>query len=66
VRHTFDSTQQLTVVEHLKNGVTMVRDERFCLAPMWSGLVLQNRTQQGNNRPRGPRKQSQPQHRSAQ
>ena len=43
-RMPFDFTQELTVVEHLRGGTTMVRDEEYRLAPMWSGLVLQNRT----------------------
>jgi hypothetical protein len=49
-RMPFDFSQELTVVEHLKGGCTMVRDEEFRLAPVCSDLVLQNRTQQSGNR----------------
>lgn len=46
----FDSTQELTVVEHLKGNVTMVRDEGFRMAPLWGGIVLQVRDPQGGNK----------------
>jgi hypothetical protein len=46
-RAPFDFTHELTVVEHLKGGVTMVRDEGHRLAPLWSGIKLQQRTENG-------------------
>lgn len=42
-RPSIDFRDELTVVEHLGGGVTMVRDSRFCLAPLWSGVQLQQR-----------------------
>jgi hypothetical protein len=42
-RPNIDFRDELTVVEHLKGGVTMVRDSKFALAPVWSGMKLQNR-----------------------
>lgn len=51
-RTPIDFTQDLTVVEHLKGDVTMVRDEQFRLAPIYSGMTLQMRQPQQNNRPR--------------
>jgi hypothetical protein len=45
-RMPFDFSDELTVVEHLRGGTTMVRDTEYRLAPVWSGLVLQNRTAQ--------------------
>ncbi len=51
-RHPFDFTRELVVVEHLRGQVTMVRDEEFRLAPIWSGLVLQNRNPDGTRKGR--------------
>jgi hypothetical protein len=48
----FNAADELTVVEHLKGGVTMVRDSHHRLAPFHSGMVLQLRTEQ----PRVPNK----------
>jgi hypothetical protein len=44
-REPVDFRGLLTVVEHLKGGVTMVRDEGYRLAPLWSGMKLQQRTE---------------------
>lgn len=52
-RAPFDFSDELTVVEHLKGGVTMVRDTKHRLAPLYSGMKLQVRTQQ----PQAPRRQ---------
>lgn len=42
-RPSIDFRDELTVVEHLKDGVTMVRDRKYCLAPIWGGIRLQQR-----------------------
>lgn len=44
----FDFRSELTVVEHLRGGVTMVRDSGYRLAPVWSGIALQVRTNNSN------------------
>ncbi len=49
-RAPFDFTHELTVVEHLKNDVTTVRDEKFRLAPVYSGMRIQIRAP--GNQPR--------------
>lgn len=60
-RPSIDFRDELTVVEHLKGGVTMVRDSKYALAPVWSGTVLQQRTDDGprnghsHGRPNGGR-----------
>lgn len=47
-RMPFDFSHELTVVEHLKGGVTMVRDEGHRLAPVYSGVKLQQRNNGGS------------------
>lgn len=39
-----DLTDELVIVEHLKNNVTMVRDSQWRTAPVYSGMKLQLRT----------------------
>lgn len=46
-RAPIDFSRELTIVEHLKGGVTMVRDDGHRLAPVWSGMKLQQRTNNG-------------------
>jgi hypothetical protein len=46
----FDFSDELTVVEHLKGGVTMVADSGMRLAPVWSGIKLQQRQPNGGPR----------------
>jgi hypothetical protein len=51
----FDFTDELTVVEHLKGGVTMVADRGMRLAPVWSGITLQVRNNESGNARKGAR-----------